>query len=101
AVVDTGSSDTWVPASILRRLGIRPVETGQFVTADGRIVEREMGEAVVRLDGRTRVRVVVFGDEGTEALIGAETLEGFHLGVDPVGRTLIPMPGRLGMAKLS
>ena len=47
----------------------------------------------MRVDGRAVIRIVVFGDEGTEPLLGADTLEGLRLGVDPVGLRLIPVPG--------
>ena len=95
AVVDTGSIYNWLPASILSRLGVSPVGKQRFKTADGRLIERHIGEVVVRLDGQTRVRLVVFGDEGTEPILGADTLEGFSLAVDPVERRLFPVPGRV------
>jgi hypothetical protein len=39
--------------------------------------------------------IVVFGDEGALPLLGAVTLEEFGLGVDPIARKLIPVPGLL------
>ena len=39
--------------------------------------------------------VVVFGDDGRPTLLGAVTLEGFGLGVDPLGQKLIEVPGLL------
>jgi len=95
ALVDTGSSYTWVPRSLLERLGVRPSFRMEFETADGRIIQREAGETQVRLDGTTRTRIVVFGDEGITPLIGAETLEGFSLAIDPVNERLIPVRGLL------
>lgn len=67
----------------------------EFETADGRIIEREAAETQVRLDGRTRTWIVVFGDENTAPLIGAETLEGFGLAPDPINHRLIPVRGLL------
>ena len=46
----------------------------------------------MRLDGRSRHTACGFGDEGTEPLLGAVTLEEFALGVDPVNGRLLPMP---------
>ncbi|HHT9131936.1 MAG TPA: retroviral-like aspartic protease family protein, partial [Candidatus Tripitaka californicus] len=63
--------------------------------ADGRRIEREMAETRVRLDGQTRTTLVVFGDEGTEPLLGAYTMEGFGLSPDPVNRRLVSVPGLL------
>jgi len=95
ALVDTGSSYTALPASFLQRLGVSPHERRLFELADGSMVERDMGQTWVRIDGRTAIVPVVFGDEGVEALLGAVTLEIFGLAVDPVRRRLVPVPGLL------
>ena len=95
ALVDTGASYTWVPASVLRRLGVESTFRFPFLLADGRRIEREMAETRVRLDSRERTTLVVFGDEGTQSLLGAYILEGFGLAPDPVNRRLIPVPGLL------
>ena len=95
ALVDTGSSYSALPASFLQRLGVSPHERRLFELADGRMVERDVGETRVRIDGRTATVPVVFADEGTQALLGAVTLEIFGLGVDPVRRRLVPVPGLL------
>jgi predicted aspartyl protease len=65
------------------------------VLADGREVRYPVAWVRVRLDERTQPTLVVCGDSGTEPLLGAFTLEGFGLGVDPVNRRLIPVPGLL------
>ena len=80
---------------MLERLGIVPQERQPFILADGRPVEYDMAQVRVRLDGRERFTICIFGDEGTEPLLGVYTLEGFGLGVDPVNRRLIPVPGYL------
>jgi clan AA aspartic protease len=95
ALVDTGSSYTALPASFLQRLGVSPHDRRLFELADGRMVERDVGETRVRIDGRTATVPVVFADEGTQPLLGAVTLEIFGLGVDPVRRRLVPVPGLL------
>ncbi len=95
ALVDTGATYTWLPASLLRSLGVTPSLRFPFILADGRRIEREMAETKVRIDGQERTTLVVFGDEGTEALLGAYTLEGFGLAPDPLNRRLVPVPGLL------
>lgn len=94
-LVDTGASHTVAPSSILRRLGVTPQERWPFRLADDRVVERDVGFATVRIDGRSVPTVVVFGEEGAESLLGAHTLEGLRLAVDPVARRLMPVPGLL------
>src|SRR5437867_4434167 len=46
-MVDTGSEYTWVPRSVLEDLGVGVERIERFVTADGRIIAREMGYAIV------------------------------------------------------
>lgn len=93
AVVDTGATYTWVPRDVLTRLGVTPQSMREFETADGRVIEREVGRTWVRVDGKTEITLVVFGDEGSVPLLGAYTLEGFGLAADPLGRRLVPVRG--------
>ena len=95
ALVDSAATYTLVPASLLRRLGVRIIDQQTFVIADGRQIQRDVGEAAIRIDGRVRSSVVIFGDEASDPLLGAVTLEEFGLGVDPIGQRLIPVPGYL------
>lgn len=95
ALVDTGATYTQVPRPILERLGIQATHRGEFETADGRIIEREMAEVPLRLDGQMHYALVVFGDPGSTPLLGVVTLEIFRLGVDPVRQRLIPVRGLL------
>lgn len=95
ALVDTGATYMFAPASLLRALGVEPIERWPFRMADERRVEYEVGEVRVRIDGRERTTLVVFGEEGAEPLLGAYTLEGFGLAVDPVSQRLVPVDGLL------
>ena len=95
ALVDTGATYTLAPAPLLRRLGVEPIDLITFIIADGSRMQQEIGEATIRLDGRVRTTLVVFGDEGANTLLGAYTLEAFALGVDPRSRQLIPVDGYL------
>lgn len=95
ALVDTGATHTLLPKDVLRTLGIEAVDRVSFQLADERMVEYEVGEARVRLDGRERTALVVFGPEGATPLLGATTLELFNMAVDPVRRRLVPVPGLL------
>ena len=98
ALVDTGASYTWIPRDLLEGLGVQPDEERRFVLADGREVRYPVAWLSVRLDDRIQPTLVVCGEPGTEPLLGAFTLEGFGLGVDPVHRRLIPVPGLLKAA---
>ncbi len=90
-LVDTGALYSWIPASVLQNVGLSPSDRGKFRLANGTIIERDLCEAVVRIDGRARHTIVVFGDEGTDALLGAYTMEGFGVMPDPVEKRLVPV----------
>jgi predicted aspartyl protease len=63
-MVDTGSEYNWIPSAILIELGVAPVRVDRFETADGRILEREVGFALLYAGGRTTAAAVVFAREG-------------------------------------
>jgi predicted aspartyl protease len=89
-MVDTGSEYNWVPASILRELGVEPVRVDRFETADGRILEREVGFALFFASDRSTPAIAVFAQPGDLVLLGAHGLEGMNLRVDLVRRALVP-----------
>jgi predicted aspartyl protease len=93
AYVDSGAVYTQVAASMLERLGVDVLDTATFVTADGRRSESSIGEIVIRLDGKERRTLCVFGEEDVPPWLGAYALEAFLLGVDPVNARLIPIEG--------
>ena len=93
ALVDTGSTYTWVPGDLLQRLGVEPVGRREFETADGRVIERDVAVAMARYDGQALPTLVVFGEEGSRPLLGAYTLEGFGLAADPLRKRLVPVRG--------
>ena len=98
ALVDTGATTTVIPGAMLRRLGISPTRRETFEYAGGERVDLDMAEAKARVDGRETTTWVIFGEEGSSALLGAYTLEGVFLGVDPYGQKLIPVRGLLKRA---
>jgi len=98
ALVDTGATYTWIPRPVLERLGLVPAFKREFLLADGRRIQRDVAQALARIDGRSLYTLCIFGDEDSEPLLGVVTLEEFGLGVDPVNRRLIPVPGFLTKA---
>ena len=90
AMVDTGASYTIVPANLLRDLGVEPIDKITLFPADGRSVQYDLGQAMATINDRTIPTLVVFGDDNARALLGAYTLEGLRLAVDPAHGRLIP-----------
>ncbi|MXZ91524.1 MAG: hypothetical protein F4W95_14675, partial [Chloroflexi bacterium] len=90
ALVDTGSTFTCLPANLLRELGVVPYRRIQSELADGSVVEDDLGIVHIRMDGIVTPTIAIFADEGAPALLGAYTLEGALLVVDPVQQRLAP-----------
>ena len=95
ALVDSGSTTTVAPTSALRRMGITPARRETFEFADGRRVDMDMAETKVRVQGKETTTWVIFGEEDAGTLLGAYTLEGVLLGVDPYNECLVPVHGLL------
>ena len=89
-MVDTGSEYNWIPSEVLIELGVAPVRIDRFETADGRILEREVGFALLYAGGRTTAAAVVFARQGDMVLLGAHGLEGLNLRIDLARKELIP-----------
>ncbi|MGH7562407.1 MAG: aspartyl protease family protein [Gemmatimonadales bacterium] len=89
-LVDTGSEYTWVPRDVLESVGITPQRTQTFIVADGRRLDRDIGFALVRAGGTEAPDLVVFAEPGDMAQLGAHSLEGLNLKIDPVQKALVP-----------
>lgn len=82
-LVDTGSEYTWVPETVLEKLGIqREKKDVEFTMANGQRVTRSVGFAILRVNQFFTVDEVVFAEKGDLLLLGARTLEGLNLRVD-------------------
>ncbi len=88
-LVDTGAELSWFPAPVLESLGIERVNARLFRQADGTVLERRTGGVIVRVAGVQTWDEVVFGELGDLSLLGARSLEGLNLRVDPVTKQLI------------
>jgi predicted aspartyl protease len=89
-MVDTGSEYNWVPRDVLLDLGVTPVRIDRFETADGRVLEREVGFALLYAGGRSAPTIVVFAEDGDMVLLGAHGLDGLNMRVDLGHKELVP-----------
>jgi predicted aspartyl protease len=89
-LVDSGSMYTGVSATRLRELGVQPTERRRVLTIEGRTTECAAAEVLVTLEGRTLHTLCLFGEPSGLEVLGAYTLEGFGLGIDPIQRRLVP-----------
>ena len=94
-LVDTGAERSWFPATALDSLGVGRRTQLLFRQADGTVLTRWSGWAEVHAAGTVTVDEVVFGEPRDLVLLGARSLEGLNLRIDPVAKRLIdagPLP---------
>ena len=91
-IVDSGAIFAVIPATVLRRIGIRPDRVEDFTLADGSHARRRFGDAIFEIDGRRGASPVIFGEKDDATLLGAVTLEALGMMLDPLKRRLRPMP---------
>ena len=88
-LVDTGAELSWFPGDVLDSLGIEQRKLWHFRQADGTVLSRWTGPAFVYAAGTSATDDVVFGEPSDLVLLGARSLEGLNLRVDPVRRQLV------------
>lgn len=95
-LVDTGREYTWIPAAKLEKISVtREKKDIRFVMANGEVVTRSIGFAIVRVGRNFTIDEVVFAEPGDLILLGARTLEGLNLTVDAIRKKLVaagPLP---------
>jgi len=95
-LVDSGSEYTWVSAATLEKIGIeREKKDVAFVMANGQQITCSVGFAIIRLDKFFTIDEVVFAEKGDLLLLGARSLEGLNLTIDPRRKKLVaagPLP---------
>lgn len=100
-LVDTGASYLSLPRNVLTALGYRAIDRQRVVFATGQVEVWDVTEVRVRLQGRERTVLAFLAPEQAPRLMGAQTLETFGLGVDPLGKRLIPVDAHLVKVQLS
>ena len=90
ATVDTSAAFTTLPSRLLHEIGVEPIGQRRILLADGRRIFLDYGEARASINGDSVTTLVVFGEDDAPPLLGAYTLEGLALAVDPVEHRLVP-----------
>ena len=89
ALVDTGAELSWFPRALLERLGVDRIKVWHFRQADGTVLSRWTGAVSLTVAGVTTVDEVVFGESSDLVLLGAGSLGGLNLRVEPAARRLV------------
>lgn len=89
-LVDSGAELTWINSETLDQAGVaRENKTYRFQTATGQEITRAIGYAIIRVGDDETNDEVVFGEPGDLEILGARTLEGMNLRVDPRAKKLV------------
>jgi uncharacterized protein (DUF433 family)/predicted aspartyl protease len=88
-LVDTGAELTWLPAELLKNIGIQPRRKRAFQTATKQLIEREVGYAILRAEGYETTDEVVFALPTDLSLLGVRTIEGFGVMVDNLAHRFV------------
>lgn len=91
-LVDTGAIDSMVPADELERIGIVKEGKMSYELADGTVKEYPYGLVRIEFMGEITAGRVIFGEPGTEPLLGVTALESVGIMVDPESKTLKRLP---------
>ena len=90
-MVDTGATYTCLPRALLERMGYRPRGRRQVVFANGTEAEWDVTAVTLSLLDSTLPTLCFMAPDSSPGLLGAVTLEDFGLGVDPIGKRLVPV----------
>ena len=89
-LVDTGAEFTWIDGETLKKIGVkREKKDYTFVMANGKEITRAVGFAILRVGDAVTIDEVIFGEPGDLEILGARTLEGMNLRVDPRAKKLV------------
>lgn len=91
-LVDTGATDSMVPSDKLTDIGVRPVGKTAYELVDGSLREYSFGLVKIEFMGETTAGRIIFGDPGSEPLLGVTALESVGIMVDPANKTLKRLP---------
>lgn len=90
-LVDSGAVYSLIPGTVLRRLGVKPHSSSEFVLANGEVIRRRLATATLEYQGRRGDSMVIVGERGDDPVLGAITIESLGLVLDPFRRELRPM----------
>jgi predicted aspartyl protease len=90
-LADTGAIYTVLSRERLLELGVEPRDKRRFKTADGRVIERDVGAVEIEIKGHSTYSIVILGEPSDAEVLGAITLEELGLQVDPATGEVKPL----------
>lgn len=90
--VDTGATHTMAPAEELDKIGVQREGKMSYELPNGTVKEYPYGLVRIEFMGEITAGRVIFGEAGSEPLLGVTALESVGIMVDPANRTLSRLP---------
>ena len=91
-LVDTGATDSLVPRGRLEAIGLEPEARRLYELAGGNTVAMDIAVGRLEFMGEIVGGTVIFGDKGTEPILGVTALESVGIDIDPRNGTLKRLP---------
>jgi clan AA aspartic protease len=91
-LVDTGATDSMAPADELEKIGVVKEGRMSYELADGTVKEYPYGLVRIEFMGEVTAGRVIFGQPGSEPVLGVTALESVGIIVDPANKTLKRLP---------
>ena len=91
-LVDSGAIDSLVPKDRLLSIGLRPKAQRTYELADGSKVRMDITTGDIEFMGEIVGGTIIFGDSGTEPILGVTALESVGIEIDPRNQKLKRMP---------
>ena len=91
AIVDTSAFISSVPARILRDMGVKPLGKRRVRFGMGKVREMDYAPIWLRFGGQEIMTFALFNQEWNTPMLGAYSLNGLFMEVDPVDQRLVPI----------
>ena len=91
-LVDTGAADSMAPADELEKIGVVKEGRMSYELANGTVKEYPYGLVRIEFMGEVTAGRVIFGQPGSEPILGVTALESVRIIVDPASKTLKRLP---------
>jgi|GEM_PF-125048 len=91
-LVDTGAIDSLVPRDCLQLIGLESKAKRTYELADGSTIKMDITTADIEFMGEVVGGTIIFGEPGTEPILGVTALESVGIDVDPRNQKLKRMP---------
>ena len=91
-LVDTGATDCLVPRPALEAIGLAPRGQRVYELADGRKLQVDVTVAEIEFMDEIVGGTIIYGEPGTEPLLGVTALESVGIEVDPTNQRLKRLP---------